>query len=131
MFYDDIPIWSFIGKTEKENRNGKDHIFYYLSLHMHFDTVYNGNRVVDVMLSAVKSMPVEIPEEGDFTLHYSYSVKWTAAATPFEKWLTKFEFYAYGPEHLKIRIDFACPVIVGGMIGTNTKVRAPQAVRCS
>ncbi len=108
MFYDDLPIWSFIGQFEKGRSNGKDHTFYYVFLHMHFIILYNGNRVVDVMRSA--SEHTSISEKGEFSLNYTFSVEWTAADTPFEKRLAKFMRFSYLPQNMMVRSDFACPM---------------------
>ena len=49
MFYDDLPIWGFIGKIEKNIHPGDRAQFkYYLFTHIHFDILYNGNRVIEV-----------------------------------------------------------------------------------
>lgn len=49
MFYDDLPIWGFIGKIEKILHPGDRTQFkYYLFTHIHFDILYNGNRVIEV-----------------------------------------------------------------------------------
>ena len=56
MFYDDLPIWGFIGKIEKILHPG-DHTQYkyYLFTHIHFDILYNGNRVIEVRSSYLMS----------------------------------------------------------------------------
>ena len=49
MFYDDLPIWGFIGKIEKILHPGDRTLFkYYLFTHIHFDILYNGDRVIEV-----------------------------------------------------------------------------------
>lgn len=42
MFYDDLPVWGFIGKVEKivQQKTFK----YYLFTHFHFDLSYNEDR---------------------------------------------------------------------------------------
>jgi len=48
MYYDDLPIWGFIGKAEQEpaaegeNKGNK----YFLFTHIHFEIFYNGERVI-------------------------------------------------------------------------------------
>ena len=53
MFYDDLPIWGFIGKVEKIMTQSskaweKHDLKYYLFTHIHFDILYNGDRVIEV-----------------------------------------------------------------------------------
>lgn len=47
MFYDDLPIWGFIGKVEKAGEVDKFSLF----THIHFDIQYNGERVIQVDIS--------------------------------------------------------------------------------
>ena len=48
MYYDDLPIWGFIGKAEQdqaeegENKGSK----YFLFTHIHFEIFYNGERIM-------------------------------------------------------------------------------------
>ena len=43
MYYDDLPIWGFIGKVEKILHPGdRTEYMYYLFTHIHFDILYNG-----------------------------------------------------------------------------------------
>ena len=54
MFYDDLPIWGFIGKVEKIMTQSskaweKHDLKYYLFTHIHFDILYNGDRVIEVV----------------------------------------------------------------------------------
>ncbi len=48
MFFDDLPIWGFIGKVEKLLRPGeKPELRFYLFTHIHFDIHYNEDRVIE------------------------------------------------------------------------------------
>lgn len=51
MYYDDLPIWGFIGKIEKILKPGSPELRYYLFTHVHFDIAYNGDRVVEINVS--------------------------------------------------------------------------------
>ena len=43
MFFDDLPIWGFVGKVEKMMHAGEvAHYKHYLFTHIHFDIHYNG-----------------------------------------------------------------------------------------
>ncbi len=53
MYYDDLPIWGFIGKIEKIVHPGdRTEYKYYLFTHIHFDILYNGKRVIEVRVGA-------------------------------------------------------------------------------
>ena len=51
MYYDDLPIWGFIGKIEKILKPGQPELRYYLFTHVHFDIAYNGDRVIEINVS--------------------------------------------------------------------------------
>lgn len=51
MYYDDLPIWGFIGKIEKILKPGTPELRYYLFTHVHFDIAYNDDRVVEINVS--------------------------------------------------------------------------------
>ncbi len=47
MYYDDLPVWGFIGKVEKLIKTGvrKPVLKYYLFTHLHFEMYYNADKV--------------------------------------------------------------------------------------
>ena len=54
MFIDGRPIWGFIGKVEKlpsEVPGQRDRQKLSLFTHIHFDVLYNGDRVIQVDIS--------------------------------------------------------------------------------
>jgi hypothetical protein len=75
MYFDDLPIWGFLGKVEKNYRN--DDLRYFLFTHYHFDVLYNGDRVIEVNTAADSQRTVDITDDAEITVDFSYSVKWT------------------------------------------------------
>ena len=51
MYYDDLPIWGFVGKIEKILKPNAPEMRYYLFTHVHFDVAYNGDKVVEINVS--------------------------------------------------------------------------------
>lgn len=54
MYYDDLPIWGFIGKLEKEvvsSSPGDSRLKHYLFTHVHFDIAFNGQHIVEINVS--------------------------------------------------------------------------------
>ena len=60
MFYDDLPIWGFIGKLEKLLKPTGTEQRYYLFTHVHFDVAYNGDRIIEINVSTDPSQTVDI-----------------------------------------------------------------------
>lgn len=46
MYYDDLPIWGFIGKVEKVA--GSEEHQYSIFTHVHFDISYNKDKVIEI-----------------------------------------------------------------------------------
>ncbi len=79
MYYDDLPIWGFIGKVEKILHPGdRTEYKYYLFTHIHFDILYNGKRVIEARSSCVFSMPF-VPGVVEPTMHMIHT---PTACTP-------------------------------------------------
>ena len=105
MFYDDLPIWGFIGKTEKLMRPGeKPSLRFYLFTHIHFDILYNGNRVIEVNVSTDPARTVDITNGDKIIVDYTYSVSWREAPIPYEKRMEKYSRYSFLPQHLEVRL---------------------------
>ncbi|KAF5841346.1 hypothetical protein DUNSADRAFT_13422 [Dunaliella salina] len=52
MYYDDLPVWGFIGKMEKIITTGSKPLYkYYLFTHIDFDIKYNGKHVIEISVS--------------------------------------------------------------------------------
>ena len=110
MFYDDLPIWGFIGKIEKFMRAGdKPEYKFYLFTHIHFEILYNGNRVIEVNVSTDPSRTVDITEGDNIIVDYTYSVKWRESQIPYERRMEKYSKYSFLPQHLEV---WALPRIV-------------------
>ncbi|KAK9810322.1 hypothetical protein WJX72_008660 [[Myrmecia] bisecta] len=102
MFYDDLPIWGFIGKVEKLFLGEKSQLKFYLFTHIHFDILYNGNRVIEVNVSTDPTRTVDITEGDNIIVDYTYSVKWRETTTPYERRMEKYSRYSFLPQHLEI-----------------------------
>ncbi len=103
MFYDDLPIWGFIGKTEKLMKKGEKPLLrFYLFTHIHFDILYNDNRVIEVNVSTDPARTVDITNGDKIIVDYTYSVNWREGTTPYEKRMEKYSRYSFLPQHLEV-----------------------------
>lgn len=77
MYYDDLPFWAFIGKVEDESwrADGKGPK-YFLFTHVHFDALYNGNQIIEIHAFSHPSHVVDVTEDADFEVGFTYSVFW-------------------------------------------------------
>eukprot|EP00899_Mesostigma_viride_P015679 jgi/Mesvir1/24111/Mv10831-RA.2 len=102
MYYDDLPIWGFIGKVEKILRGGATELRYYLFTHVHFDIYYNNNRVIEINVSTDPLRTVDITDNTEVSVEFRYSVKWQETKIPFERRMEKYSRYSFLPQHLEI-----------------------------
>ncbi|KAJ6684128.1 hypothetical protein OIU85_007784 [Salix viminalis] len=102
MYYDDLPIWSFLGKVEKEGKNDPSEYKYYLFKHLHFTIFYNKDRVIEIAAQSDLNADVDLTEEKEVDVEFMYSVKWKETEIPFEKRMEKYSQSSSLPHHLEI-----------------------------
>jgi len=102
MYYDDLPIWGFIGKIEKILRPGKPEWRYYIFTHIHFDISYNKERVIEINVSTDPMRTVDITDGENINVDFSFSVRWKETAIPFDRRMEKYSRYSFLPQHLEI-----------------------------
>ncbi|KAL5995469.1 Cellular adhesion and filamentous growth protein [Asimina triloba] len=102
MYYDDLPIWGFIGKVEKEEKSDPSEYKYYLYRHLQFDIQYNKDRVIEINVHTDPSALVDLTEDKEVEVEFMYTVKWRETDTPFEKRMEKYSKPSSLPHHLEI-----------------------------
>jgi len=99
MFFDDLPLWGFIGKLQP---NEKQEERYMLFTHVHFEVLYNADRVVEISVSTDTNQAVDITEEVTKEVKFTFSAKWLPSKRTFEKRMEKYQKYSFLPQHLEI-----------------------------
>ncbi|XP_049355108.1 transmembrane 9 superfamily member 4-like [Solanum verrucosum] len=102
MYYDDLPIWGFLGKVDKEGKTDPSEYKYYLFKYIHFEIFYNNDRVVEINARTYPNPLVDITEDKEVDVDFMYSVKWKESTAPFEKRMEKYSQSSSLPHHLKI-----------------------------
>ncbi|KAJ6834665.1 transmembrane 9 superfamily member 2-like [Iris pallida] len=101
MYYDDLPFWGFMGKVEKDKLDQND-VKYLLFKHIHFDIFYNDNHVIEINVQTDPNLSVDISEDKEVGMEFSYSVTWKKTDIPFEKRMEKYSKSSSMPQHLEI-----------------------------
>jgi len=99
MYYDDLPLWGFIGKVEKESKIDQK---YSLFTHLHFDIKFNKDRVIEISVRTDPSFTVEITEDKEVEIEFVYSVKWAETDVPFKRRMDVYSKSSSLPQHLEI-----------------------------
>ncbi|KAJ6402340.1 hypothetical protein OIU84_014431 [Salix udensis] len=102
MYYDDLPIWGFIGKVEKESKNDPSEYKYYLFKHLHFTIFYNKDHVIEITAQSDLNSVADLTEDKEVDVEFMYSVKWKETEIPFEKRMEKYSQSSSLPHHLEI-----------------------------
>lgn len=91
MYYDDLPLWAYIGKVEDESWkvDGKGKKFF-LFTHVHFDALYNGNQVIEIHAFNEPSHMVDVTEDVDVEVEFTYSISWSRTSMPYENRMERY-----------------------------------------
>lgn len=98
LYYDDLPLWAFIGRTDKEQ--GKNR--YFIFTHMYFEIFYNKDRVIEVNARTDSQSLADVTYDEEVELEFRYSVKWKETEILFEKRMDKYSMSASLPHHQQV-----------------------------
>ncbi len=109
MFYDDLPIWGFIGKLEKVSKPSGIELRYFIFTHVHFDVAYNTDHIVEINVSTDPNQVVDISEDivgasPDATIpaEFTYSAKWRETEVTYDKRMDQYRRNQFLPQHLEV-----------------------------
>ena len=102
MYYDDLPLWGFLGKVEKTGKTDPSEYKYYLFKNIHFEILYKKDRVIEINARTDPGSIVDITDDKEVDVEFMYSVKWKETTTPFEKRMEKYSHSSSLPHHLEI-----------------------------
>ncbi|XP_011088888.1 transmembrane 9 superfamily member 5 isoform X2 [Sesamum indicum] len=91
MYYDDLPLWAFIGKVEEGNWTDDGMgPKYFLFTHVQFDALYNGNQVIEIHAFSDPSHAIDITEDVDVKVDFTYSVSWKRTPRPYKNRMDRY-----------------------------------------
>lgn len=102
MYYDDLPLWGFIGKIDKDGKADPNDHKYYLFKHLHFEIFYNKDRVIEINARADSNALVDLTEDREIDVDFMYSVKWKETEVTFENRMEKYSSSSTHSRHLEI-----------------------------
>ncbi|EEF40534.1 transporter, putative [Ricinus communis] len=71
MYYDDLPIWGFIGKVDKDGKTDPSEYKYFLYKHIQFDVLYNKDRVIEVSVRMDPQALLDLTEDKEVEAEYA------------------------------------------------------------
>ncbi|KAD0676517.1 hypothetical protein E3N88_43873 [Mikania micrantha] len=96
MYFDDLPLWGFIGKYDSKEQK------YYLFKHLQFEAHYNKDRVIEVNVQTDPRALVDITQDKEVSVDFMYTVRWKETNIPFQKRMDKYSQSSSLPHHLEI-----------------------------
>ncbi|KAA8521512.1 hypothetical protein F0562_012178 [Nyssa sinensis] len=105
MYYDDLPLWCFIGMVDKNGIAKQTDYKYLLFTHVHFEIFYNKDRVIEINARTQAQYVVNLTEEKEMDVDFMYTVTWRKTNTPFEKRMEKYSQSSSLPR--KIFLEYA------------------------
>lgn len=103
MYYDDLPIWGFLGRFDSDDKDDPTvATSVYLFKHVHFEILHNKDRIIDVFIRNDPNEVVDLTENREVNVDFTYSAKWTQTDIPFEKRLEKYSQTSSLSHHLEI-----------------------------
>lgn len=102
MYYDDLPFWGFLGKVERENRVDPSEYKYLIFKHIHFDVLYNNDRIIEINAQTDPNLVTDITDDKEVEVEFSYSAKWKETEIPFDKRMDRYSKSSSMPQHLEI-----------------------------
>ncbi|CAK9140254.1 unnamed protein product [Ilex paraguariensis] len=115
MYFDDLPIKAFIGKTDHGGVVEQIQYKYLLFKHLHFHIFFNKDRVIEVAVRTDPQFFVDISEDKEVDVEFMYTVNWKEIQIPFEKRMERYSLSSTLPRHLEIHwfaIMNSCVTIV-------------------
>lgn len=104
FFYDDLPIWGYVGKVEESHEaDGSVKSKLFLFTHIHYDLSYNADRVIEINVSTDPNQVAEVTEGTDpGAVTFTYSAQWKETGLPFNRRMDKYRKYQFLKQHLEI-----------------------------
>ncbi|PON52598.1 Nonaspanin [Trema orientale] len=102
MYYDDLPLWAFVGKVEESWTLDQKRPKYYLFTHLEFDAIYNDNRIIGIQAFSDPNHVLDITEDIETDVEFTYSVNWNATSIKFENRMEKYSKASLLPIRQKI-----------------------------
>lgn len=75
MYYDDLPIWGFIGKVDKDGKSDPIEFKYFLYKHIQFEILYNEDRVIEINARMDPHSLMDVTEDKEVDAEFMYTVK--------------------------------------------------------
>lgn len=102
MYFDDLPIWGFIGRTMQQEGSDINEYRYFIMNNIQFEILYSEDRVIEVHVRTDTNDVSDVTKNMEVDIEFIYSVKWKETNALFEKRMEKYKQSSLLPQHMKI-----------------------------
>lgn len=102
MYFDDLPIWGFIGRTMQQEGSDINEYRYFIMNNIQFEILYSEDRVIEVHVQTDTNDVSDVTKNMEVDIEFIYSVKWKETNALFEKRMEKYKQSSLLPQHMKI-----------------------------
>uniref|UniRef100_A0A803R2N4 Transmembrane 9 superfamily member n=1 Tax=Cannabis sativa TaxID=3483 RepID=A0A803R2N4_CANSA len=98
MYYDDLPLWAYVGKVEENWNIEQNTTKYYIFTHVQFDAVYNDNQVIEIQAFSDPNHVLDITEDVEIDdVEFTYSVNWNVTSVKFDNRMNRYSKASLSP----------------------------------
>ncbi|XP_015169592.1 transmembrane 9 superfamily member 4-like [Solanum tuberosum] len=102
MYYDDLPIWAFLGKVDKDGIDDPNEYRYHIYTFYQFEIYYHKDHVIEILVRVDPSFTADVTNDEEVDIEFLYTVVWKETNIPFEKRMDKYTSSSSLPHHLEI-----------------------------
>ncbi|CAL5354523.1 unnamed protein product [Camellia sinensis] len=99
MYYDDLPVWAFIGTVHRPSLAETNDYKYLLFTDIEFEILYNKEHVIEINAPIHTNFVIDLTGDKEVDVEFRYTVKWIETNIPFKK---RMEKYTMPPNRLMI-----------------------------
>ncbi|KAK9063835.1 hypothetical protein SSX86_017707 [Deinandra increscens subsp. villosa] len=106
-YYDDLPVWAYIGWVKRDNTNETIKNHYFLYTRYDFNILYNNSRVIEAAITASFPKYLDVEVDVDFT----YNVRWSVTNKSFDARMdayTSLDHHSFTNSSLTLLILMVC-----------------------
>ncbi|KAL8218523.1 hypothetical protein R6Q57_021896 [Mikania cordata] len=102
FYFDDLPLWAFFGRLQKNYTNEGVKSVSLLHTHLEFVVFYNMDRVIEVNLRSDDMSFQHMTEDKEVKVGITYSVSWKMTQQPFDQRMEKYIGSSFLPHHMSV-----------------------------
>ncbi|XP_076914194.1 transmembrane 9 superfamily member 4-like [Bidens hawaiensis] len=102
LYFDDMPVWAFIGRMQKNYTNEAIDSVPVVYTHFDFEVHYNEDRVIEVVLRTDYHSLAYMTDDKEVNISFTYSIRWKMTQQTFDNRMETYVYYSILPHRLSV-----------------------------